>query len=291
MRLISLGALSLVLEAAMPRILLILSVVLCASAVLPSTAQASLYLRLVGAQQGAIEGDVTGGGPSVDGTIEITSFQLGVSQFIDPVTGQPQGPISVSSLTLSKNTDGSTVSLLKALGSIEPMTTCTLEAWRPGQPGTEELYLRLTLTNARVETHSIAAGGAARASESLSFVFDTLEWRDLITGRVYNYASGPSSAEPSALGDRFAVATTPNPTSGETRFEFRMPASGPVSIDVFDFRGRHVAKVFDGEASATEGSVFWDGLDTVGRRVASGVYLVKMRTGAWLTTHKMSVLR
>lgn len=262
---------------------------LLAPIVVATSAQAALYLRLVGAQQGPIEGDVVNG--PLTGTIEIGSFQIGVARAIDLVTGLPTGAPFVSSLTLSKTADGSTVSLLEALDSIESMTTCVLEAWRVEGPGIETAYLTLTLDNARLEAYSMSAAGNQRAAESMSLVFDTLEWRDLLTGETYDYSMGASSVQPAALGDQFAVVTTPNPTAGETRFDFRMPASGPVTIDVFDFRGRRVATVFDGEASTTEGIASWDGHDLAGRPVASGVYLVKMRTGAWLTTHKMSVLR
>ena len=61
---------------------------------------------------------------------------------------------------------------------------------------------------------------------------------------------------------------------------------------MYDFRGRHVATIFDGAASASEGGVVsWNGRDASGQPVASGVYMVRMQAGGWLTTHKMSVLR
>lgn len=273
----------------MPRFVLFVCACLCAVMTLASPAQAELYLRLTGSQQGPIEGDVVDG--PLTGTIAIGSFQLGVARQIDLVTGLPVGEPFVSSLSMSKSKDGSTLSLLNALGTAEVMSLCTLEAWRPNEVGQDAPYLLLTLTNARIESLSISAAGTFRSSESLSLFFDDLTWRDLVTGEVYDYTMGPSSVQPSALGERFAVVTTPNPTSGDTRFDFRMPATGPVTIDVYDFRGRRVATVFDGEASTTEGVASWDGLDASGRPVASGVYLVKMRTGEWLTTHKMSVLR
>ncbi len=87
------------------------------------------------------------------------------------------------------------------------------------------------------------------------------------------------------------VATVPNPTSGPTEFSFRVPTAGYVSIDVFDFRGRRVARVYEGSSYRSEGVVAWNGRDDAGREIASGVYLVKMRAGEWLTTQKLTVVR
>ena len=87
------------------------------------------------------------------------------------------------------------------------------------------------------------------------------------------------------------LAPVPNPTSGRTSFAFRLPETGHVTIDVYDLRGRFVTQVFDGPTLTTQSIVEWDGTDDAGRLVAPGVYMVKMRTGKWLTTQKLSVVR
>lgn len=263
---------------------------LCALLLLATApaANAQIYLRLVGADQGAIDGDVVFG--PLTGTVATGSFSLGISTPIDPVSGLPSGQVMVSSLALMKTTDSATIGILTALRAGELLTTCVLDAYRDNGVGGTVLYLRLTLTGARLESWQISAGSDGAASESVSIAFDTLEWRDFITGDIYTYTMGSSSVQgvPSEI---LALATAPNPTAGPTEFAFRMPTSGTVSINVYDARGRHVSTVFDGETSSELGVVSWNGRDSFGQPVANGIYLVKMRAGAWLTTTKMSVLR
>lgn len=273
----------------MPRsVFLLFSTMLLLAAAQPASAQ--LYLRLVGESQGPIDGDVDEG--PLTGTIATQSFQIGFSIPIDPVTGLPQTIRQATELSLTKQTDLSTIPTLRAFADAERLTTCVLDAYRPSATGGSQLYLRITLTDARITSYSLASDASGvRAAESLSFTYSAFEWRNFDTGEVYTETGGPSSVPPTELAANVAMDSTPNPTSGATSFRFRVPEQGQVTIDVFDFRGRHVVTVFDGETFGSEGMIAWDGRDAIGRPVGSGVYLVKMRSAGWLTTHKMSVLR
>lgn len=266
--------------------------ILCACALFLFTtapmAHAQIYLRLVGETQGNIDGDVVLG--PLTGTVATSSFSLSISTPIDPGTGLPNGPVIASPLSITKGTDSATIGILTALDDGESLTTCRLDHYRDNGVGGTQLYLRLTLTNARIESWGLGAGSDGIGTEFLSLVFDTLEWRDYDTGDIYSYTMVASSVG-GALPPNLDLLTAPNPTSGPTKFAFRLPASGTVSINVYDLRGRHVATVFDGETSSEQGIVSWDGRDTMGQPVASGVYMVNMRAGGWLTTQKMSVLR
>jgi type VI secretion system Hcp family effector len=270
----------------MPRLLF----TVCALLVLATApaAHAQLYLRLVGEVQGPIDGEVVFG--PLTGTAATFSFSLGVTTFFDPSTGNPTGQIAVSPLILMKAVDSATTGICTALRAGERLSMCTLDAYRDNGAGGSISYLRLTLTGARFESSQIAAGADGAASEALSIAFDTLEWRDFVTGEIYTYTMGSTSVW-NALNQGPALVTAPNPTTGPTDFAFRVPRSGMVSIEVFDARGRHVTKVFDGEIGAEQGVVTWDGNDGSGRPVANGIYMLKMRAGGWLTTQKMSVLR
>lgn len=255
---------------------------------LAPTANAQIYLRLAGENQGPIDGEVVLG--PLTGTIATSTFSLSISTPIDPVSGLPSGAIQVSPLFLSKGLDSSTIGLLRAMSDTEVLTTCFLDAYRDDGAGGTELYLRISLTGARVESWSISGSTGSRPGESVSLTFDTLEWRDFITGEIYSYSMGLTSVNP-ALEKSLGLVSTPNPTAGETEFSFRLPTSAEVSIEVYDVRGRHVSTVFDGDVGADRAVVSWDGRDDQGQPVATGIYLVKMRAGQWLTTSKMAVVR
>jgi hypothetical protein len=70
------------------------------------------------------------------------------------------------------------------------------------------------------------------------------------------------------------------------------PRTTPVSLDVFDFRGRHVRTLIDGQ-SLPEGSrqTFWDGRDAGGRPLAAGVYFSRIVAGDFTETHRMTLLK
>jgi flagellar hook assembly protein FlgD len=66
----------------------------------------------------------------------------------------------------------------------------------------------------------------------------------------------------------------------------------PISLAIHDTAGRRVAiLVADENRPAGEHSVVWDGRDASGREVASGIYLVRMKTEAFSATVKVLVLK
>ena len=251
------------------------------------TARAQIYLDLAGSVQGNIEGDDPF--PLASGTILVNSFAVDIIAEFDPITGFPTGRVSVTPLTLEKFWDSSTIKILNAMSIGEPLTTCLLQVMEQGTGGQLELALELTLFNASFDGWDVTSDGPS-STETISIFFDSMEWRNNRTGDVYTYTMGLTTVRP-GLTESLALATTPNPTSGDTEFGFRLPSTGKVLIEVYDVRGRHVATVFDGEVGVDRGIVHWDGRDTVGNPVASGAYLVKMQAGSWLTSQKMVVMR
>lgn len=64
-----------------------------------------------------------------------------------------------------------------------------------------------------------------------------------------------------------------------------------VSLAIYDVRGRLVRTLVEGKLEAGRHSVVWDGKDTSGRAVASGIYFTTLQTNDAIYTRKMSVLR
>jgi hypothetical protein len=83
----------------------------------------------------------------------------------------------------------------------------------------------------------------------------------------------------------------PNPFAAQTTIGYRLDARGPATLEVFDLLGRRVRVLMDGEQLAGPHTATWDGRDGAGRPVASGVYLVRLRTGDASATRRVSVLR
>lgn len=85
---------------------------------------------------------------------------------------------------------------------------------------------------------------------------------------------------PSAVGDlpslSSGLALYPNPFNPGTRVSFELPTAGHVFLRVFDARGRSVAVLHDGFATAGLRQFDWDGKDDSGRAQPGGVYLFRL---------------
>jgi len=70
----------------------------------------------------------------------------------------------------------------------------------------------------------------------------------------------------------------PNPFVRETRISFDLPARATVRLTVFDIAGRPMRTLVNGVQAAGPHSVYWDGRNSAGRRLAAGVYYCRLRS-------------
>ena len=93
--------------------------------------------------------------------------------------------------------------------------------------------------------------------------------------------------------DRFALAAPqPNPFGAESQIRYDVPANGGrVALSVYDLRGRRVATLVDGVQPAGRHSVRWNGADSSGRRIAAGVYFLRLESAEGTSTKKITLLR
>jgi hypothetical protein len=83
----------------------------------------------------------------------------------------------------------------------------------------------------------------------------------------------------------------PNPFNPRTTIAFDLAAVGPASLRVFDLLGKHVRTLVDGTLAVGRHEAVWDGLDDSGRRVASGVYFVRLNAQGVDDLRKMVLLK
>jgi hypothetical protein len=86
-------------------------------------------------------------------------------------------------------------------------------------------------------------------------------------------------------------APHPNPASAGTRFAWSQPAPGAVSVRVVDVRGRNVRRFPTQARPAGRHELAWDGRDEAGRRVADGIYWVRLSFGDTSAARPVTVLR
>ncbi len=74
----------------------------------------------------------------------------------------------------------------------------------------------------------------------------------------------------------------------DERIACRVPeGAGRVRLEVFDLTGRRVAVPLDAPLAAGTHTVAWNGADAGGRRLANGVYLVRLDAGGRRETRRI----
>ena len=88
----------------------------------------------------------------------------------------------------------------------------------------------------------------------------------------------------------------PNPFNPETWIPYQLAVPADVRILIHDALGHRVRELAlgiqqAGDYTRREQAAYWDGRNSAGEPVASGVYLVSLRAGAFRATRKMVVMR
>jgi len=79
--------------------------------------------------------------------------------------------------------------------------------------------------------------------------------------------------------------------TNEAIIKFSLPGRTTVSLDIYDNTGRLIKNLKEGMASAGLNTIRWNGKDSYGNPVASGVYFYRLGAGEKTLTNKMVVIR
>jgi len=85
-----------------------------------------------------------------------------------------------------------------------------------------------------------------------------------------------------------------NPGKGErTRIVYNIYGAGTIKIKVFNIKGTLIKELFNGLVDGTklQDEVIWDGLNTGGNVVASGMYIITLDTPSYTVKTKIAVVR
>ena len=103
---------------------------------------------------------------------------------------------------------------------------------------------------------------------------------------------GGHSDTPKATQFRWALGQNmPNPVAVTTEIRFEVARSSDISIKVYNAMGQLVRTLRDGRVQPGRYSVHWDGTNTSGEKVSSGVYFYKMEANKFQATKKMLIVK
>lgn len=83
----------------------------------------------------------------------------------------------------------------------------------------------------------------------------------------------------------------PNPFNPTTQIDFLLPAASHVTLEIINIRGQVVNRMVDRTMEAGAHTVEWNGTNEAGSKVASGVYLYRLRAGNQTETKKMTLTK
>jgi hypothetical protein len=87
------------------------------------------------------------------------------------------------------------------------------------------------------------------------------------------------------------LSAQPNPFNPRVALSWSQPTAGPAELSIFDMRGHLMRTLVTGDQPAGPSVVHWDGQDNFGQNLATGIYLVSLRTTAGNESRKISLVR
>lgn len=112
-------------------------------------------------------------------------------------------------------------------------------------------------------------------------------------GQALNAVAKQPQTDPKAVTNAEVSlgSAYPNPCNPSTTIVFHLPEQMTVNLAIYDVQGREIALLAEGLQEAGDHEVHWQGEDSHGMRVASGVYFYRLQAGNQLQTKKLLLLK
>ncbi len=167
-----------------------------------------------------------------------------------------------------------------------------------------------TITSS-VQGDYFAAATADLAQRSVVKVGDVIELRVIgpggnVESQTFSYKVTPEDLANAVLSvnlDSIGEPTQdqllqnyPNPFNPETWIPYQLSQDSPVSVSIYDTTGKVIRTLSLGHQAAgfynsRERAAYWDGKNTLGERVASGVYFYQLTTPTFQQTRRLVILK
>ena len=109
---------------------------------------------------------------------------------------------------------------------------------------------------------------------------------------VSDVGTGTNEDDGKLQRDFFLSQCYPNPFNAATTIEFSIGEPARVKLQIFNVAGQRVRTLVDEErSSGIYNDVTWDGRDSDGRPVASGIYFCRLTAKDFTQTKKMILLK
>ncbi len=189
--------------------------------------------------------------------------------------------------------------------TIEPGGFLVLWADKQSEQGVLHVEIKLS---GKGEQIGLFASDGATVVDTLTFgpqQSDTSYGRLFDGGNAWAFFSAPTPGESNSAGtivgitdasntlvsDYALSSNYPNPFNPVTTITYRLPEAQRVRIVVYNTLGQEVKTLLDEVKPAGVYRLQWDGRDSAGNPVSSGLYFYRMTAGNFHSVHKMLLVR
>jgi len=146
-------------------------------------------------------------------------------------------------------------------------------------------------TNMTLGVLSFGSTGQVNVSSDLAMSFGQAATRDGTVSSLRVQGKGWVVGDAAAPTQTRLFPNRPNPFNPRTEIEYSLGREGYADLSIYDVSGRLVRTLVASVQPAGEYRVTWNGLDTRGRTVASGVYVYRLKTPDYEESRRLVVIR
>ena len=106
-----------------------------------------------------------------------------------------------------------------------------------------------------------------------------------------NPLSGVSLDEKDKVNSFALYPNYPNPFNPSTTIRYRTAQDGHVTLKIYNTLGQEIRTLVSSVQGAGDHSIQWDGKDSYGNAIASGIYLYRLQAGNFVKSNKMTLMR
>jgi spore coat protein H len=97
--------------------------------------------------------------------------------------------------------------------------------------------------------------------------------------------------EDEIIPQTFSLSVFPNPFNPSTTVQYTIPIRNEINFKIYDILGNEVWEYSAGEQNAGTYNFKWNGVNSFGIRVSSGIYLLKLSAGEFTKTIKLMLIK
>jgi hypothetical protein len=89
----------------------------------------------------------------------------------------------------------------------------------------------------------------------------------------------------------YSLNIYPNPFNPATTIQYQIPEMSNVELKIYDILGREIWNLYEPEKTAGTYKLKWNGVNSFGQKISSGIYILRMSAGKYTKSFKMMLMK